>query len=159
MSDHLSRITMRKATVSGSFDDVLTLTGYIVTFEPEVPIKREIVRPVAPDEPDTEVEVGYSKNALEPLTLVFREKKADLTKSAFILFRYVYDLYRTEGQMAFDFAELSEVLTGSDCGKSKNALGKLVRRIALALAKIVSPISLTYERERLYVVAKVGNEK
>ena len=86
MSDHLSRITMRKTTVSGSFDDVLTLTGYVINFEPEMPAKRDVLRPVAPDEPDTELEVGYARSRLEPLTLVFREKKIELTKSAFILF-------------------------------------------------------------------------
>ena len=158
MSDHLSRITMRKTTVSGSCDDVLICTGYLVAFEPEVPAKREIVRPVAPDEPDTEAEVGNSKNALEPLTLVFREKKVELTKSAFILFRYVNDLYRTEGQEEFDFSELAEILAGDECGKSRAAIGKLVRQIATGLAKIAAPVSVTYKRERLYVQNFFGHE-
>ena len=159
MSDNLSRITMRATTVSGSLDGVVVITGYVINFEPAALIKRDVVRPVAPDEPDTDVEVGYSKNALEPLTLVFRERKIELTKLAFILFRYVNDLYRSEGQEEFDFAEIAEVLTGDDCGKSTAAIGKLVRKIATALAKLVSPISIKYERETLYVVTQKGNEK
>ena len=159
MSEHLARIMMHKTTVSGSFDDEIVITGYVDKFESEEPEKRDVLRPVEPDEPDTEVEVGYSQNALEPLTLVFRERKIELTKSSFILFRYVYDIYRAEGRTEFDFAELSEALSGDDCGKSKTAIGKLIRQVATALAKIVSPISLRYEREILYVIAKVGNKK
>ena len=75
----------------------------------EVTQGNKIIRPVEPDEPDTEVEVGYSKNALEPLTIVYRNRKVELTKTLYILFRYVNDLYRTEGQTEFDFADLSDV--------------------------------------------------
>ena len=158
MSDQLSRITMRKTTVNGSFDDVLIITGYVVEFEPEAPPKRDVLRPIIPDEPDTEVEVGYSKNALEPLTIEFGGRRIELSLSDYKMFRYVYDLYRAEGREEFDFEELSEVLTGDGCGKSGNALGKQVRQIATALAKIVSPISVIYERETVYVVAILRNE-
>ena len=75
MSEHLSRITMRRAAVCGPVDNVTVITGYVVDFEPNSnsppATKRDVLRPVAPDEPDTAVEVGYSRNALEPLTLVF----------------------------------------------------------------------------------------
>ena len=151
MSDHLSRITLRKATFSGSFDDLLILTGYVMAWEPVAPVKRDVLRPVEPDEPDTDVEVGYSRNALEPLVIEFRGKKVKLTDSTYPLFRYVNDLNRAEGQEEFEFAELSEVLTGTEGGKSNAAIGKLVRRIAKALAKIAAPIVLSYNREVLYV--------
>jgi hypothetical protein len=142
---------MRKATFGGGTFELLTVVGYIVEFEPEAPAKRDVLRPVAPDEPDTEVEVGYSQNALEPLTLVFRDKKIELTRSAFILFRYINDLYRAEGQEEFEFSELSEVLAGDEFGKSKSAIESLVRRINVCLVKIRAPILLTFYRETAYV--------
>jgi len=145
---------MRKTTVSGSFDDVLIVTGYVVEFEPEAPTKRDILRPVEPDEPDTEVEVGYSRNAIEPLTVVFRDKKVELTKSAFILFRYINDLYRAEGQEEFEFSQLSEVLAGNEFAKSKSAIESLVRRINVCLVKINAPITLNFYKETVYVVCQ-----
>jgi hypothetical protein len=151
MADQFCRIIMRKAFVSGPVDDLTVVTGYPVKFEPETPILRVILRPVIPDEPDSETEIGYSQNALEPLTLVFRNVKVELTKSAYILFRYIYDLYRTEGRIEFDFAELSEILTGDDCGKSKNAIETIVRRLAESLEKILPPFSLIFRQERLYI--------
>ena len=151
MSDYLSRVTMRKATFGGGTFELLTVVGYIVESEPETPAKRDVLRPAEPDEPDTEIEVGYSRNALEPLTLVFRERKIELTKSEFILFRYVNDLHRIEGQVEFEFSVLSEILTGDEFGKSKNALGKMIRQIATALARILAPITISYNREILYL--------
>jgi len=143
---------MRKATFGGGTFELLTIVGYIVEFEPEAPAKRDVLRPVEPDEPDIEAEVGYSRNALEPLTLVFRNKKVELTKSAFILFRYVNDLYRTEGQEGFEFSELSEVLAGNEFGKSKSAIESLIRRINICLVKIRAPVSLNFYRETVYIV-------
>ena len=90
---------------------------------------------------------------MEPLTIIFQNRKAELTKSAFILFRYAYDFFRAEGQEEFEIAELSAVLTGRDSGKSKTAIGKLVRQIATALVNIGAPVSVICEREMLYVVA------
>jgi len=137
----------------------LTVVGYIVEFEPEAPAKRDVLRPAEPDEPDTEIEVGYSRNALEPLTLVFRERKIELTKSEFILFRYVNDMYRSEGQEEFDFAELSMVLTMDELGLSSNAIGKIIRQVELALKKIVAPITLFYNREVLYIKDVVASNE
>ena len=91
MSDLLSRIIVQKANVIVSADGTTTIIGYVVDFEPETPAKGEILRPVEPDEPDTEVEVGYSRNVFEPLTIVFQNRKVELTKSAFVLFRYRVD--------------------------------------------------------------------
>jgi hypothetical protein len=150
MTDSLSRITLEKANVIVDGGKT-TVIGYIIEFESETSAKRDIERPVTPDEPDTEIEVGYSRNVLEPLTLVFRDKKVNLTLSAFILFRYVNDLFLMEGRTEFDFAELSESITGDEFGKSKTAIETLVRRIAIALEKLHSPIRLIYNREVLYV--------
>jgi len=158
MTELLYRITVKDATFSGPIAGQTVVTGYIVSCEPETPAKREIVRPVAPDEPDTEIEVGYSRNAFEPLTVVYRKRKVELTKTLYILFRYINDLYRAEGKTAFDFAELSEVLTGDDCKMGKTALVSLIRRLAFFLSKIIAPISLTYSRETLYVVNKFVNQ-
>jgi len=132
MTDSISRITVRKANVIVSENGTTTIIGYVVDFEPEAPAKRDVLRPVAPDEPDTEVEVGYSQNALEPLTIEFCGRSIELTVSTYRLFRYVNDLYRAEGQTEFEFAEISEVLTGRESGKSKTAIGKLIRQIVSA---------------------------
>ena len=139
-------VTMRTApTLSGSL---------VINFGPETPAKREILRPVDPDEPDTEVEVGYSRNRQEPLTIAFRNRKTELTLSTHQLFTYVNDINRTEGQAEFEFAELSDVLSGSYCGKSKTAIETLIRRINIALEEIQAPIWLKYNREVLYVVKR-----
>ena len=159
MTEPLYRITVKDATFSGPVAGQFLIVGHVIDCEPKIHVKRDIVRPVAPNEPDTESEVGYSRNALEPLTLVFRNKRVKLTEKPYCLFRYVYDLYRAEGQTEFGFGELSEVLTGDDFKMGKAALATLIRRIAVLLSKILSPISLTYNRETLYVVNKfvVGN--
>jgi len=85
MSEHLARISMHGTTLGGSFDNEVIITGYVDKFEPGEPAKRDVLRPVEPDEPDTKIEVGYSKNALEPLTLSFCARKIELTESAYIL--------------------------------------------------------------------------
>ena len=151
MSGNLYRVTMQHATFGGGSFETMTITGYDPVWETEVPTKREIVRPVDTDEPNSDIEVGYSKNALEPLTIEFCGRRIEFTVSTYRLFRYVNDLYRMEGQTEFEFAELSEVLTGRESGKSKIAIGKLVRNIAAALVKIGAPIFVTYNREVLYI--------
>ena len=50
MTDTLFRVTMRKTTVNVSLEGLTVITGYVVEFEPETPAKREILRPVEPDE-------------------------------------------------------------------------------------------------------------
>ena len=52
MTDTLCRITVKDATFSGSTAGELTVTGHIVSCEPAERAKREILRPVAPDEPN-----------------------------------------------------------------------------------------------------------
>ena len=158
MAEQLSRITMRKTT-SISSDELTIITGYVVDFEPEVPAKWEILRPVEPGEPDTEIEVGYSKNPLEPLTIEHRKRKVELTKTLYILFRYVNDLYRAKQRTEFEFEELSDVLSGDQCGVSAVALGHSIRRLAEFLEKILPPFLLNYRNKTLYVVTKVCNEK
>ena len=152
MSDHLSRVTLRNATFGGGIFEVLTITGHVIVWEPEAPAKREILRPVAHEEPDTDIEVGYSKSIREPLTLEYQGCKAKLTETAFILFQYVNELYRTEGRTEFEFLELSDYFFG----KSSNAIGKLTRQIVKALANIAAPFTITFEREILYVDTNIG---
>jgi hypothetical protein len=147
-------MVVKDAHISGHVAGELTITGYVVHAQPAISGVRDIAGPVEPDEPDTEVEVGYSRNALEPLTLVFQGRKVKLTEKPYCLFRYVYDLYRSEGQTEFDFAELSEALTGDDCEMSKNAIETIIRRITVALKKLKAPILLTYNREVLYIREK-----
>jgi hypothetical protein len=159
MTNQLSRLTLQNATLSGPVAGQMIVIGHIIDCEPEMPIKREILRLVEPDEPDTEVEVGYSKNALEPLTIVFQDRKVELTILAYRLFRYVNDLYRLEGQTEFDFAELSEALTGDEFGMSRSALGTLIRRLDESLETIVPPFTLNTEKETLYVCNKFVAEK
>ena len=137
IAEQLYRITVKDATVSGPVAGQFIIVGHVIDCEPEIPVKRDVSCPVTPNEPDTEIEVGYSHDSLEPLTVEYRNRKIELTKTLYILFRYVNDLYRTEGKTAFDFAELSEVLTGDDCSKSKNALELLIRRIVGA--KVLFP--------------------
>jgi len=147
----LTRMVVKDAHISGHVAGELTITGYVVHAQPAISGVRDIAGPVEPDEPDTEVEVGYSRNALEPLTLVFQGRKGKLTEKPYILFRYVYDLYRAEEQTEFDFAELSAALTGDECGMSQCAVATLIKRLAEALEKLKTPILLKYNREVLYI--------
>ncbi|GHT10555.1 hypothetical protein FACS1894170_02840 [Planctomycetales bacterium] len=155
MSD-LCRITVKNGSIA-SVADLMVVTGYLVNFEPALPQPtgpaplRDVLRPIEPDEPDPNIEVGYSRNVLEPLTIIYRNRKTELTKTLFILFRYCYDKYRAEGQAEFDFAEIAEVLTGDDCGMSKNAIEKAIRRLAESLATIAAPVSIRFNREILYI--------
>ena len=154
MTDQLSRITVKDATFSGPLAGRTVITGYIIDIEPEDSAKRDVLRPVSPDEPDSNIEIGYSKNALEPTTLVFKDQKIDLTKTLYVLFRYVYDLYRAEGRMVFDFAELSAVLTGDEFAMLKGTLVSQIRRLAESLVKLRAPFFLTCQRETLCVSCK-----
>jgi hypothetical protein len=154
MAEQLARITVKDANFSGPVDGQIVITGIIVKFEPEALATREILRPVEPDEPDTNVEVGYSRNTLEPLTVVYRNRKVTLTKTPYIMFRYVNDLYRTEGRTEFEFAELSEAVTGDEFTKGDAALEHTIRRLSTYLARIIPPFSLTYRKEILYICAK-----
>jgi len=88
-------------------------------------------------------------------TLIFSTLSLEvskLTKTTFTLFRYVNDLYWTEDKTVFDFAELSEVLTGDEFGKSSTALATLIRKLASYLKRISPPIMLTHRREVLYIL-------
>jgi len=153
MTDTITRLVVKDAQICGHVGGELAITGYVVRSEPELPVNdpSRFLLPLFADAPDSEIEIGYSKNALEPLTLVFRDRKVNLTKTLYVLFRYVYDLYRSEGQTEFDFAELSEVLKGDDLEMRSTAIGHTIRRLAEHLEKIRSPILLTYRKERLYV--------
>ena len=113
-----------------------------------------LVRPVAPDESDTEYEIGYSTNVLEPLTIVYRNRKVKLTEKPYLLFRYVYDLYRTEEQTEFEFSELSAALTGNENEISIVAIKHSIRMLATALEKIKSPIVLYSRKETLYIMER-----
>jgi len=71
--------------------------------------------------------------------------------SLYMLFRYVYDLYRAEGRTKFDFAELSEVLTGDEFALTYRATTALIYRLSECLSKLNSPISLSCSRESLCI--------
>lgn len=103
---------------------------------------------------DTEVEVGYSRNRQEPLTIEFRGRKTELTLSTYRLFTYIHELNRAEGRTEFEFMEIAEAMSGDDCGLSKTAIETLVRRLNLSLEKLLSPIRLKYNREVLYIVKR-----
>jgi hypothetical protein len=151
MTEQLSRITIKEATSSGPIAGLTTIVGYVIQFEPEAPAKREILRPVEPDEPNTEVEVGYSRNALEPTTIEYKSRKTELTVSEYRLFRYVNDRHRLEEQSEFDFAELSEALTGDECAMTQNAIGAIIRRLVKAMSDLSPPITLSIVKETLHV--------
>ena len=159
----LTRMVVKDAHISGHVAGELTITGYVVHAQPAMPSTisgvREILRQVEPDEPDTEIEIGYSRNALKPLTLVFRQKEITLTPSLYQLFRYVYDLYRAEGKTTFEFAELSEALTGDELAMGKRGLETAIWRIHTVFEKFQSPILLSCHREVLYIRDKATVSK
>jgi hypothetical protein len=142
MENQLCRITVKNGSVA-SVADVMVVTGYLVNFEPESPQQpcRDILRPLEPDEPDSDIEVGYSRNVLEPLTIVYKKKKAELTKTPFIVFRYCYDKYRAEGQSEFEFSDIAEFIKGDELGMTTNAIRKTIQRIAEPFALINAPIA------------------
>jgi hypothetical protein len=151
MKDQLCRITLRDATVNGLAAETLVVFGYPVKIEPEDLAKREFVSSVAPDEPDTEIEVGYSKIRSKPLHIVFKDKEVKLTETIFRLFVYVYEPYRKAGQTEFEFAEISEALTGDDCKMTRRAIETSVYRLAECLSKILSPFTVTFHKEILFI--------
>jgi hypothetical protein len=113
---------------------------------------KEILRPVCPDEPDTDIEVGYSKNALEPTTIEYQGRKTALSLTVYRLFRYINDLHRVEEQTEFEFAELSEALTGDELGKESDTIVRLIKEIRKGLKKIGAPFTLPCQRETLRIV-------
>jgi len=108
-------------------------------------------RPIPFNEPDTDLAIGYSKNPLEPLTIEYRKRKIKLTEKPYILFRYINDLYWTEGQAEFEFAELSLLLKEDELGMRNHAITSLIRRVNTALEKIRAPFTLKYKKEVLYI--------
>ena len=148
MQDQLCRITLRDANVNGLLAETLVVVGYPIKIEPEKLAKWELQ---CPSDPDTEIEVGYSKDRRKPLYLVYKDREVKLTETNFRLFVHIYDLYRMEGQTEFEFASLSEELTGDECKIGRRAIESSIRRIAIALSKILAPISLIYKREIVYV--------
>jgi hypothetical protein len=180
-SQPFCRVTIRDATPpSFPVNGITFVTGYLVKIEPdgigtpflpeptetteqEVPTpekkdepeqKTEIRRVIHPDEPDPEVEVGYSDNALEPLVIMYKDKKVRLTESLYILFRYIYDMHRTEGRTEFEFMEISECISGDDAEISSASIIKSVQRIQFFLEKINSPLDVTFKNETIYVMDK-----
>jgi len=108
------------------------------------------IEPDDPDAGDTETAIRYSR--LDPLSLVYRNRKVKLTPSTCRLFRYIYDLYQSEGQTVFPFADISEGLTGDDCGLSTRNIDTMKRRLAVSLEKFrPSPLILTVAKEVLYI--------
>ncbi len=101
------RAWFRDATPGFPVGGLFPITGYLEKVEPtEAAPARPVLRPIEPDEPDPETEVAYSRNALEPLTLVFKERKVKLTESLYILFRYIYDFTARRGKMSSSFWKL-----------------------------------------------------
>ena len=117
------------------------------------------VHPIEPNEPDTDITVGYSKNPLEPLTIEYRKRKVELTKKLYILFRYINDLYQTEGKSTFEFSDLSLVLTGDECKMSDRAIESLIYRLTVFLEKIRAPFILAFQLEVLYIREKPLSEQ
>ncbi|MDR0328796.1 MAG: hypothetical protein LBI05_10920 [Planctomycetaceae bacterium] len=151
MNDQLCRITLRDATVNGLAAETLVVFGYPVKIEPEDLAKREFLGPVPSDEPDAEVEVGYSKDRKKPLHLVFKNREVKLTETVFRLFVYVYEPYRKAGQTEFEFAEISEALTGDDCKMSRRAIETSTYRLAGCLSNILAPFTVNFRKETLFI--------
>ena len=107
---------------------------------------------IEPNDVDTgdEITIRYSQS--DPLSLVLGTRKVKLTMTTFRLFRYFYNLYQSERQTAFTFADISEGLTGDDCGLSTRNIDTLKRRLAVSLEKFrPSPLILTIAKEVLYI--------
>jgi len=74
------------------------------------------------------------------------------------MFRYINDLYRTEEQTEFEFAEISMFLTGNEDTMGKVAIGKLLHRINQSLSEIHAPFSLKQCKEKVCIISKKGND-
>ena len=155
MPKSLSVVTFRKAHVNGLTAKNLVVFGIIDKIETEA-LAKLVLRPVETSEPDTEHEVGYSRDIRKPFTLVFQGCEAKLTETPFTMFRYINDLHRTQEQAEFEIAEISVFLTGKEGKMGRDAIGKLIRKINAALMKIHAPILLTYQLDKVYVHASQG---
>ena len=152
MLEPLVRMDVRDAEVNGArYVGTISMTGFLVHFEPENIAKR-VLYPVD-DEPNTELEVGYSKEIGEHFVIVFQARKAILTEKPFVLFRHINDLHRKIGQEEFEFIELLGFLRSVGFPMSENAIKHSVRQIKDALSEIFAPFSLTCRHEKVYISA------
>ena len=87
--------------------------------------------------------------------LEYQDNRLLLPKKPYRLFQYVYDLYRTEGRTAFEYAELSEVLTGDELKMSNNNFKYALRVLTSFISKLHAPTSLFCRKEVLYI----GNQE
>ena len=113
--------------------------------------KQEFSYPVELDEPDTSIEVGYSKDREKPLHIVFKHKEIELTLGTYKLFVFFYEQYRKMDKTRFSFEEISEGLTGDDSKMGRRAIGGLIYRLAGFLSKIHAPFTVRHNKEILYV--------
>ena len=96
------------------------------------------------DVPDGEV--GCSRNVLEPLVIVCRNHRIRLPEKQYILFWYIYDLYRTEGRAIFGYAELAAVLTRNGFETSRESLADLLWKLCSKLKRIYPPFVLSLHK-------------
>jgi len=151
MNNQLCRITLHDATVNGLAAETLVVVGRFVKIEPEELAKWELSCPAESDEPDTDIEVGYSKDRRKPLHIVYKDRETKLTETTFRLFVYVYEPYRKEGKTAFPFADISEGLTGDECKMSDRAIEASIYRLGVSLSKILSPFTVEFHKATLHV--------
>lgn len=150
--DSLCRVTIRRPMITGPVSDTLTVSGYLVEYEPtEPPQAREILRPIQPDEPDPEKEIAYSRNALEPLTVVYQGRKRNVSLTPYLVFRYVYDSYRAAGKAEFDFYEISIDITGNGMGLSSHSIRHCVKTLRMHFVKLRALIDFRIAKEILYI--------
>ena len=142
---------MRNANTTTFPNGSMVAFGKLVSLEPEALAKRELLYPVELDEPDTDIEVGYSKVRGKPLHIIYKDREVELTLATYKLFVYIYEQYRKTGKKEFAFEEISEGLTGNDCDMSSSAIGTLTYRLAGSLSKILSPFTVRHRREIFYI--------
>jgi len=56
----LSFIQSYRVTLSGPVADPMTITCHVIEFKPEASAKWDVLRPVSPDEPDSDTEKRFS---------------------------------------------------------------------------------------------------
>ena len=83
--------------------------------------------------------------------LEYQNRRIELSKKHFRIFQYVHGLYQEEGRTAFEYAELSEALTGDECEISYHAFKHAIRALGSCFARLRSPISLFHWKEVLYI--------
>ena len=93
-----------------------------IAFPVGAPVKRDVLRPVEPNEPDTEIEVGYSKDLRKRLYIIFKDREVKLTNTLFRLFVHFSEPYYKEGQTEFTFADISGDLTGDEFKMKSSAI-------------------------------------